>query len=274
MVDCDLETVDCDPALHGRVVWCRAVPARSLAASLSAAFGALGVLLMGAGAAGASTALLQPLQGFRLFALGLLSGLVSLALSGIGFLRTRAGSGRSGRERAWVGLVLGGGLVALGLQAALPKRDLPLINDITTSPDDPPAFVAAAEDPANRGRDLSYPRGNADLQRAAYPDLAPIPLEAAPPDALEAVRRAAEALGWQVVAADTEEGRLEAREVSATFRFVDDVVVRVRPAEGGRSIVDVRSKSRDGRGDLGANAARIRALTQQLRAAGGKGEAP
>ena len=48
------------------------------------------------------------------------------------------------------------------------------------------------------------------------------------------------------------------------FRFVDDVVVRVRPAEGGGAIVDVRSKSRDGRGDLGANAARIRAFAEKL----------
>jgi uncharacterized protein (DUF1499 family) len=38
----------------------------------------------------------------------------------------------------------------------------------------------------------------------------------------------------------------------------------VRPAEGGGAIVDVRSKSRDGRGDLGANAARIRDFAETL----------
>jgi uncharacterized protein (DUF1499 family) len=48
------------------------------------------------------------------------------------------------------------------------------------------------------------------------------------------------------------------------FRFVDDVLVRVRPADGGGALVDVRSKSRDGRGDLGVNAARIRAFAEKL----------
>jgi uncharacterized protein (DUF1499 family) len=37
----------------------------------------------------------------------------------------------------------------------------------------------------------------------------------------------------------------------------------VRPADGG-SVVDVRSKSRDGQGDLGANARRIRAFRTAL----------
>ena len=40
--------------------------------------------------------------------------------------------------------------------------------------------------------------------------------------------------------------------------FEDDVIVRVRPDEGGTR-VDVRSISRVGRSDLGKNAARIEA---------------
>jgi uncharacterized protein (DUF1499 family) len=57
---------------------------------------------------------------------------------------------------------------------------------------------------------------------------------------------------------------LEARDVSVVFRFVDDVVVRVRARESG-SVVDIRSRSRDGRGDLGVNAARVRALSDALK---------
>ncbi len=61
------------------------------------------------------------------------------------------------------------------------------------------------------------------------------------------------------------EGVFEAVEVTRIFRFVDDIVVRVRMSPGGNgSVVDVRSKSRDGRGDLGANAARIRAFAAAL----------
>jgi uncharacterized protein (DUF1499 family) len=42
------------------------------------------------------------------------------------------------------------------------------------------------------------------------------------------------------------------------------VVVRIRPRPGG-SVLDVRSRSRVGQGDLGANAERIRKLQQAMR---------
>jgi uncharacterized protein (DUF1499 family) len=47
--------------------------------------------------------------------------------------------------------------------------------------------------------------------------------------------------------------------------FKDDVVIRVTSASG-IARVDVRSKSRVGRGDVGANAKRIRQYLQRLRA--------
>ena len=59
-------------------------------------------------------------------------------------------------------------------------------------------------------------------------------------------------------------GRIEASDRTLVFRFVDDVVIRLRPARGGGTQLDVRSKSRDGRGDLGANAGRIRAFRDAL----------
>jgi len=47
------------------------------------------------------------------------------------------------------------------------------------------------------------------------------------------------------------------------LRFRDDITIRVRPAASG-SRVDVRSRSRVGRDDLGANAARIRRFLREL----------
>ena len=45
--------------------------------------------------------------------------------------------------------------------------------------------------------------------------------------------------------------------------FRDDIVVRIRPGpEGAR--VDIRSASRYGRSDLGANASRVRALVEDI----------
>ena len=49
----------------------------------------------------------------------------------------------------------------------------------------------------------------------------------------------------------------EAEDETPMFRFVDDVVVRVRP-DGATAVIDIRSTSRVGVGDMGANADRIR----------------
>jgi uncharacterized protein (DUF1499 family) len=140
---------------------------------------------------------------------------------------------------------------------------LPRINDITTDPDDPPSFAAAAREPANQDRDLSYPASFAAEQRRGYPDLRPIVLAQPPGEAFVRAQRAAGELGWKTTYSDPAAGVFEAQEVSPTFLFVDDIVVRVRP-EGEGSRIDVRSKSRDGKGDLGVNAKRIRAFTQAV----------
>jgi uncharacterized protein (DUF1499 family) len=239
----------------------------SLLAVLAAAVAGVGGLLAVAGPLLANLGAMAPVGGFGLFALGGLLGLLGLVLGGIALRTTRGG--RPGRGRAWFAVAVGGLALAALLMGALAGRGAPRINDITTNPDDPPVFEAAAEDAPNRGRDMAYPADFAAIQRGAYADLAPIRLDAPPADAFDRSRRAAEALGWEVTLADPQRGMLEARSVSRLFRFVDDVAVRVRPAEGG-SVVDVRSKSRDGRGDLGVNAARIRAFAEAL-AGGGAG---
>jgi hypothetical protein len=57
---------------------------------------------------------------------------------------------------------------------------------------------------------------------------------------------------------------LEAKAPTPLFGFVDDVVVRMRVAEDGATIVDMRSASRLGMHDLGQNARRIRAFLAKL----------
>jgi uncharacterized protein (DUF1499 family) len=143
-----------------------------------------------------------------------------------------------------------------------PARDC-ILRGITTDPDDPPPFAAAAREPANQGRDLSYPPSFAAEQRRAYPDVRPLLLPQPPGEAFVRAQRAAGELGWKTTYSDPAAGVFEAQQVSPTFLFVDDIVVRVRPeSEGSR--IDVRSKSRDGKGDLGVNAKRIRAFAQAV----------
>lgn len=61
-------------------------------------------------------------------------------------------------------------------------------------------------------------------------------------------------------------GALELLAVTPLMRFKDDVSIRVRQASAaGEVVVDVRSASRVGKGDLGCNAARIDRLLAALR---------
>ena len=206
---------------------------------------------------------LPPIAGFLLFALHIPLALLTLIVSIIALLRTRGG--KAGRTQAFV--AFGVALLMLIVLMALRPPSVPPIHDITTNPDDPPSFVALASDDHNPGRDLTYPHGGSDvtaLQREAYPDLEPIRTGSPPDQTLSAIADAAESLGWEVVARDDASGRLEATDTSGIFRFVDDIVVRVR-ADGTGSVVDVRSTSRVGQSDLGANAERIRALRDRLR---------
>jgi uncharacterized protein (DUF1499 family) len=199
--------------------------------------------------------------GFRVHMLGILLALVALPLAIAGVLTTRI---RSGRSEAVTGLVLGLAIVGTTIAVAAPSGPVPTINDITTDPDDPPVFSAAARIEANQGRDLGYPGEDfARQQRAGYPDLAPIRVARPAAAVFPEAKLAATSLGWAIVEEDPDAGRIEATDTTRLFRFVDDVVIRIRP-DGAGAVVDVRSKSRDGKGDMGANAARIRAFRDAI----------
>jgi len=236
----------------------------SVIATLAGLLAGAALLLAAGGPLGIQLDLLRPMSGFSAFLLGCLLGLGGLVLGALGLFLTRPSAGRSGRGRALLGALVGLALVGLVAATAGPSRGLPPVNDITTDPDDPPVFHAAAHLEANQGRDMSYAAGElARVTREAYPDLVPIRVEKPPEQVFGAAKQAALKLGWKVIEKHRARGLLEAHSTSRIFRFVDDVVIRIRVADEG-SVVDVRSKSRDGRGDLGANAARIRAFRAAL----------
>lgn len=138
------------------------------------------------------------------------------------------------------------------------------INDISTTPDDPPRFQAVRDLPAHKGRELSYPRGNADKQRKLYPDLQPLKSSLS---AAELFSRAVSAAkmqeGWETIFMSASQYRLEAVATTKMLRFRDDLVIEVRPEMQGSSL-HMRSRSRLGRNDFGANAKRIRAFLSSL----------
>jgi uncharacterized protein (DUF1499 family) len=143
-------------------------------------------------------------------------------------------------------------------------RSVPPIHDISTDTERPPEFVAVLPARADAANPPEYAGAEtAAQQHEAYPDVKPVLLNEPPPAAFRAAHAAAEAMGWEIVAADSAAGRIEATATTTWFGFKDDVVIRVEPADQG-SRIDVRSKSRVGRGDVGANAARIRKYTRRL----------
>ena len=148
---------------------------------------------------------------------------------------------RGGVARPLFAIVLGASVAAIPAAGYLRARSVPPINDISTDPNE-----------------------MSEAQRRAYPDIQPLRLPVAPNIAFERAKGAIDESGWQIVREDPSAGRIEAVATTRWFGFKDDVVVRIS-AEGSGSRVDVRSKSRVGKSDLGTNAQRIRAYERRLR---------
>jgi len=226
---------------------------------LTLVLGAIAAIAFSLGPLGAFLGILPPMTAFSVFGLGGLLGLLTLVFSLIGIFR-------GGFASAAPGLALGAVVTAAFLLLALPARQFPRINDITTDTQQPPEFVQAPNLPGNEGRDMRYPgQSFAEQQRAGYPDLQPLYLQEPPAVAFErVVQVAGEMPQWEVTRSDSTALALEGVSTSRLFRFKDDFVVEIRPADGG-STVQMRSKSRVGRGDVGANAARIETFFSKLR---------
>jgi len=202
---------------------------------------------------------------FGLLALAALAAVLGAALAIMAFIF----AGRSfglWRILLLIGvLLLGAGYILLPLR--LWMQHAPAIHDITTDTADPPALIAPlAARAAEHGASASYGGpAIAAQQQKAYPDIAPLILPLPPAKAFDLALATARSMPrWQVTASDPASGRIEASQVSFWFGFVDDVAIRVTPAGDG-SRVDMRSVSRQGKGDLGVNAARVRAYLAALK---------
>jgi uncharacterized protein (DUF1499 family) len=203
--------------------------------------------------------------GFEVLRLGVYTNFALAALSLIALIVPRWRAGNAIRLTAALAIAI----AAAGLPAWWFKHgvSLPPINDITTDTENPPTFVAIVPLRGDSKVPIAYPGPEyARQQHAAYPDIGPIEVAAPPQNAFARALEAAQAMHWQIVATDEKAGRIEATATTPWFGFRDDVVIRVTPAPGG-SRIDVRSVSRVGKGDLGANAARIRAYVDRLRKA-------
>ena len=200
------------------------------------------------------------------FAAALIFAALAVLLSFLGFIVIWR-QGRSGLGSAILGLILGLLLLAYPGYLGYRASKLPAIHDITTDPDNPPRFdVLARLRP--RGRN-DYPGGAvAQAQRSAYPDIAPLQESVPPKLVYDAALALVTKRKWHVVdarppAAGRREAVIEAVARTPIMGFRDDVVIRVS-AVGAGARVDMRSASRYGLHDFGANAARIRSLLEDI----------
>lgn len=173
------------------------------------------------------------------------------------------------RRRSWLLALFGlaAGLFVLSNAWLMQRkaRSVPPIHDITTDTQNPPQFVAIMPMRADAPNPPEYAGDSVAVQqKQAYPDIQPLRLSVPPDSAFQIALNEAQDMDWTIVASEPGEGRIEATARTFWFGFYDDVVVRITPDNGG-SIIDVRSKSRVGRSDVGANAARIRDYLEEIR---------
>jgi uncharacterized protein (DUF1499 family) len=183
--------------------------------------------------------------------------------------------GRTGALRATFAAVIALGIIAWPLSLLRTTMSLPAINDITTDTANPPQLVVMAPARGPGATPAKYPGERfAELQKAAYPDIKTLVVDRSAEEVFDLATqtmRGRRGLGWRVVSEQPPQlrppkpGLIEANERTLVFGFVDDVVVRISGTET-EARVDVRSLSRYGRHDLGANATRVRRFIRELQA--------
>jgi uncharacterized protein (DUF1499 family) len=227
------------------------------------------LLLLGLSIVGLRTQLI-PFKGFAgIFGLGLI---VSIALAVFVLFKFVTGTQASLHYSA-LGLVFA--IVIIGGIAFLLKQiaGVPSIHDISTNLVDVPQFTKAQLVRSTGDNSLVFSEQVAHQQQAAYPQLKTLFITSSIDAALKKSTDIAQQLGWQVHFTDETSGLIEATYTSALFGFVDDIVIRVQHADGldvrvgeiadevktkFRVQIDLRSASRVGESDLGANAQRIK----------------
>lgn len=203
--------------------------------------------------------------GFMILKWAVYLAMPGLVIAAIAMFLTRPATGQSGFAFATLAVILTVTIISVPLFWLNRARHVPPIHDITTDTQDPPQFVTilplrqAASNPAQYGGiDVAI------QQQEAYPDINSLLLARRPEQVFEQALGVVELLGWDIIAEEAEQKRIEATDTTFWFGFRDDIVIRIRAMDGG-SRVDIRSVSREGISDVGTNARRIRSFLQEMK---------
>lgn len=128
------------------------------------------------------------------------------------------------------------------------------INDITTSFESVPQFNSP----------ITYQVEFIEIQKKLHPEIVPLTVNESAEAVYHKIRKLALAEPqWQVTVDEPEKFHLEAVATTPLMKFKDDIVIEVR-SQNGQSLVNMRSRSRVGKSDLGANAKRISTFLKQI----------
>jgi len=222
--------------------------------------------------------------GFAFFTLMQYGIYAAMAAAGIGllaFLILLFSRPKTGLVTSLFAAVIGLGLLAVMMPQLTAAQNVPPIHDITTDTENPPEFQAVlplrqedgASNPAEYQGDkiVKARSGEAktvrEWQEEGYPDIETLTFRESPEEIFDrAIIVAGADMGMTIHGADKDAGRIEASETSFWFGFTDDVVIRIVEGPGGGTVLDIRSKSRVGQSDIGANAERIRTFSEKMQA--------
>ena len=173
-------------------------------------------------------------------------------------------TGQRGANQAALGLVMSLAILADPAYLTIVALRLPAINDVTTDLETPPSFMISAKAREARAGHSPAPRTPeaATLQKTAYPEVQPILVDLEPAQAYRLALRVVGDLGWRVVDANPPnlrvdgDAQVEAISRSLLFGFADDIAIRIHPLVN-QTRIDIRSVSRVGQHDFGANARHI-----------------
>ena len=186
--------------------------------------------------------------------------------------------GLRGAGQAAFGFALAAALIAYPVFLAAASFVLPPINDVSTDLASPPTFLLSTKARAARAGAEPPPSSEETrkAQREAYPDLETIEVEMDSTEAYRVALSAASDLGWRIVDAEPPNlagdgsALIEAADRSLFFGFASDIAIRIRPGAT-RTAIDVRSVSRVGKHDFGANARRVRRFVAAVKEAAREG---
>ncbi|MFM8354065.1 MAG: DUF1499 domain-containing protein [Gammaproteobacteria bacterium] len=247
-----------EQAADTRTWWSRAILIGAVIAAVLLPVGALGTRL----------GIWSFMGGFMLLAAGTVLAAIGLIVGIAGIIAARRRGLTADKPAVYLGTLVSLLVLAvMGMQFAA-AGSVPPIHNISTDVADPPAFNRVVALRGEGSNPLEYDASKlAEAQQTAYPWVKTLDSDLAPLEAVRRARSTLEDMGLEIVGVEEAQGLLEATATTFWFGFKDDVVVRVRPQpDGAGSVIDMRSVSRVGQSDLGANARRIGAFLSEFQA--------